>query len=187
MDARADGGAPEAARGGAIEALDAALLDEPLDYHDAEHYRLLAVLNLLENIAGGGGAGAWRRLARAVVAYLRTDLARHVADEEDLVAILIDAPGVDAAARGLIESLRRGHADVLAAAGRLARALEARLHVDAADAREEVARAAGAFITAQRARLALKGDLLMPVARARLGARQRRRLARRMAGRRAAR
>jgi hemerythrin-like domain-containing protein len=64
----------------AIEAIPDALLDAPLDYIFADHFRQRQLCGLLSKFANDGVAD--EREARAVLAFLESDLVLHHLDEE---------------------------------------------------------------------------------------------------------
>jgi hypothetical protein len=66
-----------------IGAADLRLLAEPLDYLETEHYRLRAVLSLLERIGTEPKPDVRVATARLVADFIASDLALHVIDEED--------------------------------------------------------------------------------------------------------
>ena len=73
--------APPTACLAAIEALPAVLLDQPLDYVFADHFRQRCVCGVLKAFAETGKAS--RIDAEAVIAYLDHDLRLHYRDEDE--------------------------------------------------------------------------------------------------------
>ena len=65
-----------------IEAIPENLLREPIEYLFADHFRQQLICNLLDDILSDFAAERVPRLAAAVLAYLRTELPLHIADEE---------------------------------------------------------------------------------------------------------
>lgn len=160
------------------------LLRDPLGFLFAEHHRHRQLCRVLQHLADSQVfEGA---LIAAADDYLRRDLALHVSDEEeDLFPLLRRrCPPEDEIDR-IIRRLSADHAEdhSLAQAVRMffARALEERRAVGAYPGARVVLRR---FADQERAHLALENAVVMPIARARLDAADRKGLARRFARRR---
>lgn len=67
----------------AIEPTDIRLIAEPLDYLEAEHHRQRVFLAHVERLNAGALRQGRTRLAKLLLAFLRSDLFLHVADEEE--------------------------------------------------------------------------------------------------------
>lgn len=176
-----------AARGGPlIEALDPALLRDPIEYLVADHYRQRAVLNLVDTLARGRTTPAIRRrIAIEVTTFMRVDLARHVADEEQDVFPLLRrrvAEGDDAI--GILEQLRLEHeADERAGRG-LVEGLALAVERPNAELPVGLKVVAHGFVEGQRRHLAWENAIIIPILRRCLTAADVVELARRMARRR---
>lgn len=169
-----------------IEAIDPALLSDPIDFLLADHYRQRAVLNLIDNLVRDRATGeVRRRIANAVLTFFRVDLARHVEDEErDLLPLLRKRLSRSAELRGVFEQLQAEHeADersmplltkmLSKLAARPGAALSIGFRVTAAG-----------FVQAQRRHLAWENAVVLPLLRKHLKPSDLRELARRMAARR---
>lgn len=171
-----------------IEPADMTLLADPLEFLLAEHYRQLAVLNLIDHLARArSSAASRRRVAAAVLEFFRRDLAAHVEDEErDLFPLLRARHGAEPELAAILDQLRVEHE----ADERVVRPLLAMLRelADRAGAAPSVAFrvAAAAFALAQRRHLAWENAVFVPMLRRLLSSRDLRQLARAMAARRGA-
>lgn len=170
----------------AIGRIDPTLLASPLDYLEAENNRRRAVLAQLESLVRGVPAQARARLAPSLRQYLATDLRVHIDDvDKDLLPLLgrRSLPEDDIAPA--CDTLRQVHATGLALAGDIGRALSG-LAAARASFDESFAAAVASFVAMQRRDLAAETEVVLPVARARLGRADLRRLSRAMARRRGA-
>jgi hypothetical protein len=75
-------GAPPSASGAHVAPIQAALLEDPLDFLAAEHARQTVLLGHLERVARDPQARAAKELAGALLRWLTHELPVHVADEE---------------------------------------------------------------------------------------------------------
>ena len=186
MARRANPAAAKAANAPMIDPVDTALLADPMEFLLAEHYRQLAVLNLIDHLARArSSAASRRRVAAAVLEFFGRDLAAHVEDEErDLFPLLRSRHGGNAELATILDQLRLEHE----ADERVARPLFAMLRdlVDRPGAGPTVAFrvAASAFALAQRRHLAWENAVFVPMLRRLLTVRDKRRLADAMAARR---
>lgn len=165
-----------------IDPLPENLLRHPIDYLQAEHHRLLRVCDLLDNILRRPGEDDSRAGAKIVLDYLRLELPRHIADEEeDLFPRLMTACGADDTVTGMIQVLKEEHAQnaiLLESAERALSSLKAKPTLDAP------AQSGIVFAETKRRHIRWENALLLPLARARLGAEDLRDLGRGMAARR---
>lgn len=170
----------------AIEAIDPRLLAEPIDFIVAEHYRQRSALNLIEQTADATMAiEIRRRIAAMVLDFVRADLSLHVADEEhDLFPMLRRRCRPEDGFEAIVAQLAAEHADDEGLAREVVVGLEALAARPAAEPPSSFAVAARVFCRTQRRHLAWENATVLPLARARLTARDRRELARRMAARR---
>jgi hemerythrin-like domain-containing protein len=169
-----------------IEPIDPALLREPLEFMLADHYRQRAVLTLLDTLSRGrANSDVRRRVAQAVLAFLRVDLAHHVADEQsDLFPLLRRRLEPGSPLVGVIDQLQAEHAADADTIVRLGAMLGEMAAHPAAQADVRFRVAAGAFVHAQRRHLAWENAVVMPMLRAHLTSSDLRELGRRMAARR---
>lgn len=172
-----------APRAPTIEPVDPRLLADPLDYLEAEHYRHRAALAHLERLRAERSLDQRAVLARLVLEFVAKDVALHVADEEKDLFPLLRAR---CSARDGIE---RVLALVAAEHGRdldLVRpVMEGLVLCAQREAPNEAFDGAVlAFVDSQRRHLAWENAFVLPLARKRLTAADRRRLREAMATRR---
>jgi iron-sulfur cluster repair protein YtfE (RIC family) len=150
-----------------IEAVPDTLLDSPLDYIFADHFRHRQLCGLLTKFATDGVAG--RREATAVMAFLEHDLPLHHKDEEDdLFPALKRRARQEDELSDVIEQLSDDH-DRSESQARIIR------HALANDDCSETIRLDGAaraamrrYAGSQHRHLALENGILLTIARIRL-------------------
>lgn len=150
-----------------IEALPVALLDEPLDYLFADHYRQRCVATALRRFAETGSAA--RREADMVIAYLDHDLPLHHEDEDlDLFpavrrrAHLEDDLGVVLARLG--EEHRQAKPTIREIVGMLA----VRLADDPVPLRRTARQTILAYARSEQRHIAIENSVVLAIARRRL-------------------
>jgi hemerythrin-like domain-containing protein len=164
-----------------IERIPAALLDDPLDYMFADHFRVRTVCNRIEAIAAARKVSA--PLAAELAAFLVEDLALHLRDEEEgLYPLLRRRCPPEDEVEPLLGQLAAEHAED----ERLAEAVRAVLARGRSSGR--IGRVGGGilvrFARQQRRHLAIENGVVLPIARLRLLAADLAELARGMAARR---
>lgn len=161
------------------------LLDEsidPIDVLFGDHYRIRAMLTLLQDCARATMSSRVRAdLSRALATFLRIDLRRHLADEEECLFPMLQR--------------RLNHSDLLDPSIRELLDDHAAMRTLAADLAEQATqlqyrsdlkpsatfrRVAAAFAAAKQQHIALENSVLLPLARERLGYADIRALARRL-------
>lgn len=169
-----------------IEPIDPALLRDPLEFILADHYRQRAVLTLLDTLSRArASSDVRRRVAREVLAFLSSDLAHHVEDEQrDLFPLLRRRLTPDSPLVGVIDQLQAEHESDAQAIGALTTMLADIAAHPAAETGLRFRIAAAAFVHAQRRHLAWENGVVMPMLRAHLTVGDLRELGRRMAARR---
>ncbi|WP_119419130.1 hemerythrin domain-containing protein [Desertibaculum subflavum] len=168
----------------AIGRIDPALLASPLDYIEAENNRRRVVLAQLESFIRGLPAQARARLAPALRQYLAIDLRDHVDDlDKDLLPLLGRRCMPEDGIAPVCAALREAHATGLGMASGIAGELS-ELAVARKSLGDRFAAAVASFIAVQRRDLLAETDMVLPLARARLGRGDLRRLSRAMARRR---
>ena len=169
-----------------VEAIDPALLRDPIDFLLADHYRLSAVLNLIDKLARDRTSSeVRRRIANAVLAFFCVDLAQHVEDEErDLFPLLRKRLARSATLPGVLEQVQAEHeADDRAL--RLLTAMLSKLAARPGTTPSNGFRVAAAgFVQALRCHLAWENAVVMPLLRTHLKRSDLRALTRHMAARR---
>lgn len=171
------------ARPPGIEPVDLRLLADPLDYLEAEHYRQRAALAHLERVRAERSADRRAALARLVLDFVAKDVALHMADEEKGLFPLLRARCV------AHDGIERVLALVAAEHGRDLDLVRPVMEGLALCAQREAPNAAfdgavSAFVDSQRRHLAWENAFVLPLARKRLTAADRRRLSAAMATRR---
>lgn len=148
-------------------------LEDPLDVIVADHYRIRAMLGLASVLARGRATPRVREItARALLAFLRVDLARHLDDEEGHLFPMLEqrlAPSdlLDPSLRQLCLQ----HAATRATAALLCEEL-ARLAEDPAPPPgARLRRGVAAFAQAKHRHIAIENAMVLPLARARLAPR----------------
>jgi hypothetical protein len=170
-------------RAPAIEPTDPRLLADPLAFLEAEHYRQRAVLSQLAGLRADAAPAARTPLARLLLAFLRGDLARHIADETaDLMPVLRRRSGSEDGIEGLIEGTTAGHRRCFDLAAPVIAGLERIIRREPLQA--DFGAAVSAFVDALRRELAWQNAILFSFARKRLTSADRLRLGRAMAARR---
>jgi hemerythrin-like domain-containing protein len=170
----------------AFEPLDLRLLARPLDFLQAEHYRLRAALTQLDWLARGSMGDGRRTLARALARYFREDYALHVADEEvDFFPLMRERCGGDAAFAASLDRLASEHREDDARRAGMERGLKSIAEgAQRAAPPEPFAAEAVAYADALRRHIAWENAVLLPTARDRLQAADLRRLGQKFAARR---
>ncbi len=167
-----------------IEAIPDTLLQEPLNFIFADHYRQRVVCTLLEELADAEALDAGK--AEEVVDFLANDMARHVRDEEeDLFPLLRRRCASEDEIEAILDQLAGEHTaderlgrDLVVALGALSAA------GTAPRIRPKVRQKMLDFARRQRRHLMVENNIVLPIARTRLGGADLARLARRMAVRR---
>lgn len=158
------------------------LLRHPLDYLQADHLRQIRLCDLLESILRNPKAKESRASVDIVLDYLKVELPRHIADEEeDLFPRLKASCTPSDNLEGMLEVLREEHTQNAI----LLNAIEDALPTLDARARPDGPVLSGVvFAEAKRRHIRWENALVLPLARARLGAEDLKGLGRGMAKRR---
>jgi hemerythrin-like domain-containing protein len=151
----------------AIGSVDPRLMDEPIEYLEAEHYRLRAVLSMLERLGSETRSDVRAATAQLVVDFIRSDLALHVTDEEEGLFPLLRmrceiSDGLDRILKRVAGEPARSSATCAAVAHRL----ESARPDQAIDGGLRIA--IESFVESQRRLLALEDTSVLPLARQRL-------------------
>ena len=151
----------------AIGSVDPRLLDEPIEYLEAEHYRVRAVLSLLERLGSETRSDVRTAMAQLVVDFIRSDLALHVTDEEEgFFPLLRMRSEISDGLDRILEQIAGEPARSSDARATVAYRLEAARPDRAIDDGLRVA--IEIFILSQRRLLALEDTSVLPLARRRL-------------------
>ena len=157
------------------------LLRQPIDYLLADHHRQSKICKYLDELRDEPDSASARTSLRAVMDYLAVELPRHVADEEDLFETLSANCAPDDDAVRLIDRLRSEHSSN----SFLFAAAEADLtDLESPGTSDQQGQAVADFTDAKRRHIQLENELLLPLARARLGADELKEMGRAMASRR---
>lgn len=150
-----------------VDPVDTALLADPLEFILAEHYRQLAVLNLVDHLARArSSAASRRRVAAAVLDFFRRDLSAHVEDEErDLFPLLRARHGANPELVAILDQLRAEHEADERVAAPLMAMLRDLAERPGATPRVAFRVAASAFALAQRRHLAWENAVFVPLLR----------------------
>ena len=165
----------------AFDPLPENLLRQPIDFLLADHHRQTKICGYLDRLRDDPESERSESSLKAVLEYLTIDLPRHVADEEDLFASLAANCTPSDEAERLIDRLKAEHASnkvLLAAAEADLSNMATRKPSDAQGM------AVSDFADAKRRHIQLENKLLLPLARARLGAKDLRAIGQSMASRR---
>ncbi len=162
------------------------LLREPLDFLFADHMRQRKMCNAIDAIHMTDEKFPLPELEEPIFAYLSEDFPLHIADEEcDLFPTLRTTPDRDHDLDDLIDALMRNHAIELAMASDVIVYLKRNLHsLDEADNVSQFPRLLFMFTDCLRRHLAIEDQMLLPLARKRLGISDLSRIGRAMAKRR---
>ncbi|MBI3451638.1 MAG: hemerythrin domain-containing protein, partial [Rhodospirillales bacterium] len=167
-----------------IEAIDLRLLADPISFLFAEHYRQRAVLAHLDSLSADVGMAS-RAVAEAVLDYLKTELPRHIADEEnDLFPAMRRRCTAEDNIEALIDGLTAEHGDDESLAATVIEGLTERLQDTGWGINVDLNSAVRAFAETQRRHLAWENALVLPLARKRLSTEDLARISRSMATRR---
>ena len=152
----------------AIPPNEAALLDSPLDYIFADHFRVRVVCNMLDMLADDI-VGVGRRLAPLLVGFLREDFMNHLEDEEQglmplLQQRLLVGDEVDEAL-GQVTAEHEADREITT---RLIARLDELVERGAVAEPGVLAEAARAFAEFQRRHIVWENVVLLPIARLRL-------------------
>lgn len=169
----------------AIPPNEAALLESPLDYIFADHFRVRVACNMLDMLAADI-VGEGRRLAPLLVRFLREDFMNHLEDEEQglmplLQQRLLVGDEVDEAL-GQVTAEHEADRQITA---RLVTRLDELVERGAVAEPGVLAEAARAFAEFQRRHIVWENVVLLPIARLRLTRNDLRHLAADMTRRRA--
>ena len=168
-----------------IEAIPENLLREPIDYLSADHFRQKVVCKFLDDIAFDPAGPEAIRLATLVLAYLDEELPQHIADEEENLFPLLEQRCLAADNAGrMLSVLSEEHRQDSTLCEEVMVGLRALAEGREPSRGAAFVRAAAAFAEIQRRHLAWEDDVLLPLARARLTAADRRQMGRAMARRR---
>ncbi len=167
-----------------IETIPDTLLQEPLNFIFADHYRQRVVCTLLEELADAATLDAAK--AEEVVDFLANDMVRHVLDEEeDLFPLLRRRCAPEDEIEAILDKLALEHTaderlgrDLVVAIGALI------ANGTAPRIRPKVREMMLAFARSQRRHLMVENNIVLPIARTRLVEADIANLARRMAARR---
>jgi hemerythrin-like domain-containing protein len=151
----------------AIGAADPRLLAEPLDYLETEHYRMRAVLSLLDRFVSEPRPDVRAATARLAIGFIRSDLALRVSDENEglfpLLRIRCEvADGLDRILERIAEEPARGAVVCAGVVRKLTAACDDRA------IGKGIRIAVERFVRSQRRLLALEDAFVLPLARQRL-------------------
>ena len=144
--------------------------DDPLDMIVADHYRIRAMLGLASILARGRASPRVREItARALLAFLRVDLDRHLADEEAHFFPMLEqrlAPSdlLDPSLRQMAVQ----HASMRASATLLAEEFARVAEDPAPPPSARLRRCVAEFAQAKHRHIAIENAMVLPLARARL-------------------
>jgi hemerythrin-like domain-containing protein len=165
--ARASVRAGGAGKALAIGSVDPRLLGEPIEYLEAEHYRVRAVISLLERLESEMRSDVRAAMAQLVVDFIRSDLALHLTDEEEgLFPLLRMRCEISDGIELILERIAGEPARSSVTRAKIAHTLEAARPDRAIDDGLRVA--IEIFILSQRRLLALEDTSVLPLARRRL-------------------
>lgn len=169
----------------AIEAIDTDLLADPIEFLLADHYRQRVFVNHLDWLSRAKPGEARREVARMALAFMRRDLAHHVADEEhDVFPILRQRCGGAVDIEAIFHVLTGEHAADEGLARPVIAALDEIAIHGAPPSEAEFRAAARALAETQRRHLAWENAVILPLARRHLTAGDLRQLGLAMARRR---
>lgn len=145
------------------------LLRHPIDFICADHYRQRVLCDILDSLVFEPDRDSARDDMAAVLAYLRTDLPLHVADEEEdlLPRLLIRAEPGDRIRRMLLV-LSEEHESDRELVARLVRAIEPIVAGDKPPDDASFLKTAAAFAATQRRHIDWEERVVFPLARMRL-------------------
>ncbi len=168
-----------------LEPLPERLLSEPLDFIVADHHRHRVLCHLCEILADAETFDA--DLAAAVAEHIETELAAHIADEEeDLFPLLKRRAKQEDEIGPVLEELSGEHAEDEKLAARIATGLRRRIADPDLPMSAVLRRTLRAFAACERRHLAVENAIVIPLAKVRLSAQDRADLAERMMARRKA-
>jgi hemerythrin-like domain-containing protein len=143
------------------------LLDEPLDYIFAEHFRQRTVCNLLRHLAER--RFATRAEADSLVAYLTHDVALHHADETDDLFPLVRRRAVPEDELGaVLARLGEDHVRCQSMIDGIVAALTARPAADPVRLDKPARELMQAYAAAEHRHLAMENGVVLAIARVRL-------------------
>lgn len=147
-----------------IEPTDVRLLAEPLDYLEAEHYRQRVFLSHVERLISETVTRGRARIAGPAADFLRRDLSRHFADEEDVLFPLLRRRCSESLLNERrVPDIEMEHARARSLCPEIAAGIE-QVAADApTDARQM--KAIVAFVRAFRRLLSLENEYVLPLAR----------------------
>lgn len=166
-----------------VETMPVALLDEPLDYVFADHFRLRRICAALRRFAEEGRVG--RHEADEVVAFLTHDLPLHHHDEDDdLFPAVCRRALPEDNLRDLLTRLSADHRRSQARVERIIRAFVARGSRGVLQLASDSRRTMTDYAGDEGRHLAAENGIVLPIARARLTVDDLRLISRRMKARR---
>lgn len=157
------------------------LFRQPIDYLLADHHRQTKLCDLLDTIRADPDSDELQHNRKAILDYLAVELPRHMADEEDLFASIVENCAAGDTVGALIELLRDEHArngDLLGATK------EALASMESLEVGEGLPPDVAVFAETKRRHIRLENELLLPLARVWLNPDALRALGERMASRR---
>jgi hemerythrin-like domain-containing protein len=151
----------------AIEPLPFALIDEPLDYMFADHFRGRCICLMLQRFAQNRCAA--RREADTVIAFLTRDLPLHYADEEVDLFPLLRKRALPEDDLGIpLARLSADHKSLQAQAERIVDTLAAYPGKDSVPISKSEAEAFLAYAVGEKMHLAIENGIVLVIARIRL-------------------
>jgi hemerythrin-like domain-containing protein len=147
------------------------LLARPLDYLLAEHFSQRQLLSILTHL--GEDSTDWQEAAKIAVDYLKTAMPLHYADEDaGLFPILEECCLPEDGLEALLTRLREEHIEGDRSAKQIVRDLRKCLREGTQPhAHPKLPDRIASFVKLERLHLALENAVLIPLARARLNAR----------------
>lgn len=150
-----------------VEAIPYALLEEPLNYIFADHFRQRSVCVALKRFSTSGRA--LRREADMVIAFLEHDLRLHHEDEdEDLFPAVRRRAMAEDALGAVLARLTEDHRQSGLMVSAIVTALAARLDQDPVRLDQQAREIMQAYAASEHRHLALENGIVMSIARIRL-------------------
>lgn len=151
-----------------IEAIPETLLQEPLNFIFADHYRQRVVCTLLEELADADTLDVEKVME--VLDFLANDMALHVRDEEeDLFPLLRRRCAPEDEIEAVLSELADEHANDERLGGNVIAALTGLIDAAAPPrTKPEVRQMMRAFARRQRRHLMVENNIVLPIARTRL-------------------
>ncbi|MEZ5817111.1 MAG: hemerythrin domain-containing protein [Hyphomicrobiaceae bacterium] len=143
------------------------LLDSPLDYILADHFRQRCLCARLRGMAEDGTSTS--DVAKPIVSYLKKDLPRHHEDEDrDIYPVLLRRARSEDEIEGILERLALDHRQTEDQAGAIIEALTAPHDADLIVLDPNTTNLMRAFAATEHRHLAIENGIVLVIARRRL-------------------